>query len=83
MLLKIMVDQLVNQGAVLAANQPLGEILPFVSREKVEGNPDKRLVIHISVLHNFYNAVRCYNRGKFVSLFMMLNICLNRIIHVL
>jgi len=45
-----MVDQLVNHGAVLAANQPFGEILPIVSREKVEGDPGKVMIIHIPVL---------------------------------
>lgn len=80
---KVMVDHLVDQRAVFAADQALGEFRPLVSGKKVEWNPDKGLIVHIPVLDDFYNTVCCYNRGKFVSLFMMQNLCFNRIIHVL
>ena len=56
MQLYIVVDHLVDQGAVLAADQPFSEICPLVSREKVEGDPDKGLVIDIPVFDDFFNG---------------------------
>jgi len=51
---EIMINHLINQGAVFTAKQSLSEIFSLIASKKVEWYPDEGLVLRIPVIQDLY-----------------------------